>query len=460
MKAIPSLVDKARLQQARVTKDLRDQARQAIGRFVQEVLGPSRQPRVAFRARRTVQRLARALWHEGLIIVYRLLFILKLESSDDPARSFTFASTSLWRNTFSPSMALARYAPGRALRGCRDWRPAGTGSARPVPHVPRGRRVYRAERQAAGRGIVRCRRHARAVAVAVGRAGSGPPAGSAPLDHAEEERRCPGAGPLRAARRGRPGPRLRGPVGIGAGHRHRADVPPPPPEARSGRAHRPGREVPPGQAGRRPGEGQDEGDEPEEEEPEEEDDEDESPKKGKKTTVQWIEEIQPEQVLSPRRPGPQGHRLLLHAAHSSSASWSRKPSGRRWPSGRRQTIPSPAKSSSSRSSIRLAAAGISWSKSCRFLGQHLYEAARLCDEKATAAERRAGIGQAQGRPRGGPGRGPEVPAAGHRPARPRRRTAPLPAQPVGRGRAGGRVAAPGRGPLPPPGRRALPLRRR
>jgi hypothetical protein len=36
--AIPDLVDKARLQQARVTKDLRDQARQAIGRFIQEVL--------------------------------------------------------------------------------------------------------------------------------------------------------------------------------------------------------------------------------------------------------------------------------------------------------------------------------------------------------------------------------------------------------------------------------------
>ena len=51
--------------------------------------------------------LAHDLWHEGLITVYRLLFILKLESTDDPARSFSFASTSLWRNTFSPSVALA-----------------------------------------------------------------------------------------------------------------------------------------------------------------------------------------------------------------------------------------------------------------------------------------------------------------------------------------------------------------
>ena len=124
VKAIPDLVDKARLQQARVTKDLRDQARQAIARFVQEVLdhpdNPSGCP-----GRRIVPALARALWHEGLIIVYRLLFVLKLESSDDPARSFTFASTSLWRNTFSPSMALARYAPG-ALRRRGDGRPVGT----------------------------------------------------------------------------------------------------------------------------------------------------------------------------------------------------------------------------------------------------------------------------------------------------------------------------------------------
>ncbi|MGD0896709.1 MAG: DNA methyltransferase, partial [Thermoguttaceae bacterium] len=132
LQKIPELVDKARLQQARVTKDLRDQARQAIGRFIQEVLdhpdnretlerlksdgrrttddGPDSVTSVV-RPPSSVAALARALWHEGLIIVYRLLFVLKLESSDDPARSFTFASTSLWRNTFSPSMALARYAP-------------------------------------------------------------------------------------------------------------------------------------------------------------------------------------------------------------------------------------------------------------------------------------------------------------------------------------------------------------
>jgi hypothetical protein len=49
------------------------------------------------------------------ILVYRLLFILKLESSDDPACGFSFASTSLWRNTFSPSAALAPFA-ARVMR--------------------------------------------------------------------------------------------------------------------------------------------------------------------------------------------------------------------------------------------------------------------------------------------------------------------------------------------------------
>jgi hypothetical protein len=94
LKAVPDLVDKARLQQARVTKDLRDQARKAISRFVQEVLDhPDNCDWLAGQSDR--DQLARELWHEGLVIVYRLLFVLKLESSDDPARSFTFASTSL-----------------------------------------------------------------------------------------------------------------------------------------------------------------------------------------------------------------------------------------------------------------------------------------------------------------------------------------------------------------------------
>ena len=105
-KALPEIVDQARLQQTKVTKELRVQARQAVERFVQELLdNPANGPVLDEYPDR--QELAKQLWHEGLIVVYRLLFILKLESTDDPARSFSFASTSLWRNTFSPAVALA-----------------------------------------------------------------------------------------------------------------------------------------------------------------------------------------------------------------------------------------------------------------------------------------------------------------------------------------------------------------
>ena len=104
--AVPDLVEKARLQQARVTKDLRLQARQAVEHFVQEVLDHPANGAVLSQYEDR-EKLAKSLWHEGLVLVYRLLFILKLESTDDPARSFSFASSSLWRNTFSPGVALA-----------------------------------------------------------------------------------------------------------------------------------------------------------------------------------------------------------------------------------------------------------------------------------------------------------------------------------------------------------------
>ncbi len=114
--ALPDLVEKARLQQARVTKELRKQAREAVEHFVQEILDhPANHD--WFQAQADRHALARTLWREGLVTVYRLLFVLKLEASDDMARSFSFASTSLWRNTFSPSLALARYAHEVLERG-------------------------------------------------------------------------------------------------------------------------------------------------------------------------------------------------------------------------------------------------------------------------------------------------------------------------------------------------------
>jgi hypothetical protein len=109
VRAVPELVEAARLAQATVTAKLRLQARLAVEAFVQEVLDHPENA-AAFAGHRDPQALARTLWSEGLVLVYRLLFVLKLESSADPARAFSFAATSLWRNTFSPNTALAPFA--------------------------------------------------------------------------------------------------------------------------------------------------------------------------------------------------------------------------------------------------------------------------------------------------------------------------------------------------------------
>ncbi len=116
LSVLPELVDKARLAQSDVTKKLREQARLAVGRFVQGVLDDP--ANAAWRAEQPdAQVLARALWEEGLVLVYRLLFVLKMESAADPARAFSFAATSIWRNTFSPSTALAPVVRDVMARG-------------------------------------------------------------------------------------------------------------------------------------------------------------------------------------------------------------------------------------------------------------------------------------------------------------------------------------------------------
>ena len=94
--ALPSVLEAARLSQARITKELRGQARGAIEGFLQAVL--DRNPGHGASAA--------ALWAEGLVLVYRLLFILKLESASDPAHAFSFAATPLWRKALSPNQAL------------------------------------------------------------------------------------------------------------------------------------------------------------------------------------------------------------------------------------------------------------------------------------------------------------------------------------------------------------------
>jgi len=106
VRAISDLTEAARLAQTTVTNKLRLQARRAIEGFLQELL--DNPDNLAIRAEwKDSTELARVLWREGLIIIYRLLFIFKLESSADPARAFSFAATSMWRRSYSPSTALA-----------------------------------------------------------------------------------------------------------------------------------------------------------------------------------------------------------------------------------------------------------------------------------------------------------------------------------------------------------------
>ena len=95
-KHLPAVLDAARLGQIRITKALRSQARGAIEGFLQAVLDRNPDHGAS----------AETLWAEGLVLVYRLLFILKLESASDPACTFSFAATPMWRSALSPNQAL------------------------------------------------------------------------------------------------------------------------------------------------------------------------------------------------------------------------------------------------------------------------------------------------------------------------------------------------------------------
>ncbi len=90
---LPAVLDAARLHQAKVTIALRRQAKEAIAGFIGAL--PDRTGLDAV-----------SLWHESLILVYRLLFILKLESPTEPGGGFSFASARLWRTALSPNSAL------------------------------------------------------------------------------------------------------------------------------------------------------------------------------------------------------------------------------------------------------------------------------------------------------------------------------------------------------------------
>lgn len=112
---IHDLTEAARLAQTRVTAKLRQQAQEAVVGFVQALLddpeNQGRWPNI------DKQALAHKLWRESMLIIYRLIFILCLESAHDPARRFSFDSSSVWRMTYSPSTALAPLVPAVLKRG-------------------------------------------------------------------------------------------------------------------------------------------------------------------------------------------------------------------------------------------------------------------------------------------------------------------------------------------------------
>lgn len=96
-------------------EQLQARARLAVEGFVQAILD---EPDNAYLLEELddSQALAEALWREGLIVVFRLLFIFKLERSASPPQ-FTRARS--WTTIYSPTMALDsnREDLGKALRG-------------------------------------------------------------------------------------------------------------------------------------------------------------------------------------------------------------------------------------------------------------------------------------------------------------------------------------------------------
>jgi hypothetical protein len=383
VQALPGLVDTARLQQVRVTRELRVQARQAVERFIQEVLDhPDNCDWFAVHPDRDT--LAKALWHEGLITVYRLLFILKLEASDDVARSFTFASTSLWRNTFSPSMALASYVrdvlahgaeTGRLLEGglrtlftmfdagleCTELHVKPLGGAlfgshmtpiltqrvwgeRAVAHLL-DRLLWTSQRRGAD---TRERVH------------------YGPLDVEDLGRVYEALLELEPGISSEPMCRLR---------RHKLEVVVP---FAQGARYRPAQPIAVEELS----------DTDDTETDDTEADDEETPTRGKKTNVEWIEEISP-------------HRFYLRVGLGRKASGSyytphafvrflvQEALGPQVAERSPQDDPQPLEILKLKVLDPAMGSGHFLVEACRFLGEKLYEACRLCDDKALAAERRA-----------------------------------------------------------------------
>ena len=408
--ALPDLVEKARLQQARVTKELRKQAREAVEHFVQEILDhPTNHD--WFEAQTDRHALARTLWREGLVTVYRLLFVLKLEASGDMARSFSFASTSLWRNTFSPSLALARYAHDVLERGRETGTLARIGLADAVSHVRGGARMHRIGRQAARRGPVWPKRHADARPARLGRR-----AVACLLDRllwttqrrGEETRQRVHYGPLDVEDLGRvyeallelePGisqepmcrlrrQKLEVVVPLAQGEKYRPA---------GARADADALRIPTRRASESPAMQSPvlvdplpgDSDEPDSDEPADEDsDESDEPTRGKKTKVEWIEAIPPGRFYLRVGLGRKASGSY-YTPHSFVRFLVQETLGPQVEEHSPQNDPHPLKILELKVLDPAMGSGHFLVEACRFLGDKLYEACRLCDEKALAAERRA-----------------------------------------------------------------------
>lgn len=97
MTAADEMFDAARLHQTAVTRTLRARARAAIEDFIRAI--PDREnadPAI--------------LWRQTLTLVYRLLFVLKMEGAAEPGQGFSFAASDAWRRGLSPNRALGPLA--------------------------------------------------------------------------------------------------------------------------------------------------------------------------------------------------------------------------------------------------------------------------------------------------------------------------------------------------------------
>ena len=95
--AAETLFEAARLHQTGVTRSLRARARVAVESFLGAVLErscPDTRPDAA------------TLWRETLVLVWRLLFVLRLETTPDTGQGFSFAASAAWRRGLSPNRAL------------------------------------------------------------------------------------------------------------------------------------------------------------------------------------------------------------------------------------------------------------------------------------------------------------------------------------------------------------------